>query len=73
MKGKPLRQRTNMARRIVRLRKGGKGYKWTQEQMADALQVTTRTVQNWEAGATRPRKRDLVALARLARGCGLKW
>jgi len=39
---------------------------WTQSQLANALEVTVRTVQNWEEGRTRMRKRDLDQLARLA-------
>jgi DNA-binding transcriptional regulator YiaG len=39
---------------------------WTQSQMANAMEVTERTVQNWEEGRTRMRKRDLDQLARMA-------
>ena len=31
--------------------------RWTQRQLADALDVNTKTVDNWEAGRTSPRNR----------------
>lgn len=51
--------------RELRVRLGRPGRPWTQARLAEAIGVTRRTVQNWEAGE-RPHRTSQLALDRLA-------
>ena len=43
-------------------------YGWTQQRLAEYLEVDTATVSRWERGLTRPRRRVLDAIERLSTG-----
>lgn len=41
------------------------GIGFSQAELADAVGVTTRTIQNWEAGVSSPRPKQVEAIERL--------
>lgn len=52
----------NIGQEIIILR-GAKG--WTQQQLADMLQTTVRTIGAWESGASIPRNAMKVKIAKV--------
>lgn len=51
--------------RTREIRKIRQTYKWTQEQIARALQVSPQAIYYWESGTSRPSRYDLIIFKRL--------
>ncbi|NOU95319.1 helix-turn-helix domain-containing protein [Paenibacillus sp. LMG 31456] len=49
----------------TRIKKLRKEYKWTQQDLADKVNVTSQVVSNWERGYTNPDKSDLSNLSKI--------